>query len=89
MPVYGHLQAPAHLDEFERPLLAEWIALGEEAGGKWPEVIITPPTDLVGSSRALRISAAGWSRCCTWAAATPTTTCWYTCRTRARGWPAT
>ncbi len=57
VPVYGHLRAPAHLDEFERPLLAEWIALGEEPAGEWPEVIITAPTDLVGDRHALDLGS--------------------------------
>jgi glyoxylase-like metal-dependent hydrolase (beta-lactamase superfamily II) len=48
VPIYGHVRMPAHLDEVERPLLAGWIARGEEPADEWREVVITPPTDLVG-----------------------------------------
>ena len=45
--IYGHRRVPAHLDAYERPLLARWIA--EEVGpvGDWREVVITPPGVLV------------------------------------------
>ncbi len=48
VPIYGHVLAPAFLDRFERPGLAECIANGEEPADEWREVVITPPTDLVG-----------------------------------------
>jgi len=47
-PIYGHVRMPAHLDEVERPLLAGWIARGEEPADEWREVVITPPTHLTG-----------------------------------------
>jgi glyoxylase-like metal-dependent hydrolase (beta-lactamase superfamily II) len=47
-PIYGHVRVPAHLDERERRLLAQWVASGEEPADEWPEVVITPPTELVG-----------------------------------------
>jgi len=47
-PIYGHVRMTAHLDQVERPLLAGWIARGEEPADEWREVVITPPTDLVG-----------------------------------------
>jgi glyoxylase-like metal-dependent hydrolase (beta-lactamase superfamily II) len=53
LPIYGHVLIPAHLDAYERHLLAEWIARGEEPAEEWREVIITPPTDLVGDSGTL------------------------------------
>jgi glyoxylase-like metal-dependent hydrolase (beta-lactamase superfamily II) len=53
VPIYGHAGIPAHLDAHERPLLAEWIALGEEPVEEWREVVITPPTDLVGDRHML------------------------------------
>ncbi len=52
-PIYGHARVPAHLDQYERPLLAEWIASGAEPADEWPEVVITPPTGLVGDSDLL------------------------------------
>jgi glyoxylase-like metal-dependent hydrolase (beta-lactamase superfamily II) len=52
-PIYGHARVPAHLDACERPLLAEWIARGEEPAEEWREVVITPPTELVGDRHAL------------------------------------
>jgi glyoxylase-like metal-dependent hydrolase (beta-lactamase superfamily II) len=53
VPIYGHVLAPAFLDRFERPGLAEAIASGEEPAEEWREVVITPPTELVGDSRVL------------------------------------
>jgi glyoxylase-like metal-dependent hydrolase (beta-lactamase superfamily II) len=53
VPIYGHVLVPAFLDKFERPGLAEAIASGEEPADEWREVVITPPTELVGDSRTL------------------------------------
>jgi glyoxylase-like metal-dependent hydrolase (beta-lactamase superfamily II) len=53
IPIYGHARVPAHLDACERPLLAEWIARGEEPAEEWREVVITPPTELVGDRHRL------------------------------------
>jgi glyoxylase-like metal-dependent hydrolase (beta-lactamase superfamily II) len=53
VPIYGHVRVPAFLDKFERPGLAEAIASGEEPADEWREVVITPPTELVGDSRTL------------------------------------
>jgi glyoxylase-like metal-dependent hydrolase (beta-lactamase superfamily II) len=53
VPIYGHAGVPAFLDKFERPGLAEAIASGGEAADEWREVVITPPTELVGDSRTL------------------------------------
>ena len=44
LPIYGHARVPAHLDQYERPNLARWIAEGEEPLDEWSEVIITEPT---------------------------------------------
>ena len=52
-PIYGHARVPAHLDQYERPLLAGWIASGAEPADEWPEVAITPPTELVGDRHVL------------------------------------
>jgi glyoxylase-like metal-dependent hydrolase (beta-lactamase superfamily II) len=53
VPIYGHVRLPAHLDDYERPRLASWIARGEEPAEEWREVVITPPTELVGDRYAL------------------------------------
>jgi glyoxylase-like metal-dependent hydrolase (beta-lactamase superfamily II) len=52
-PIYGHERVPAHLDAYERPMLAEAIAAGEEPAGEWREIVITPPTVLVGEQMML------------------------------------
>jgi glyoxylase-like metal-dependent hydrolase (beta-lactamase superfamily II) len=63
-PIYGHELMPKHLDDYERPLLAEWIEKGAGAEAEeWlvesvgtpeslREIVITPPTELV-AERAL------------------------------------
>jgi glyoxylase-like metal-dependent hydrolase (beta-lactamase superfamily II) len=52
-PIYGHERVPAHLDTYEREVLAELIAEAEEDPGEWREVVITPPTVLVGTAITL------------------------------------
>jgi glyoxylase-like metal-dependent hydrolase (beta-lactamase superfamily II) len=52
-PIYGHELIPAHLDAYERPMLAELIATGEEPAEEWREVVITPPTVLVPGAMTL------------------------------------
>lgn len=52
-PIYGHQRMPAHLAEYEVPMLAEWIAARVEPAADWREVVITPPTELVGDRAAL------------------------------------
>jgi glyoxylase-like metal-dependent hydrolase (beta-lactamase superfamily II) len=52
-PIYGHVRVPAHLDTYERPRLAQWITEGREPVQEWREVIITPPTELVGDHGVL------------------------------------
>jgi glyoxylase-like metal-dependent hydrolase (beta-lactamase superfamily II) len=54
-PIYGHERVPAHLDAYERPMLAELIAAGEEPAGEWREIVITPPTALVGAAMTLDV----------------------------------
>jgi glyoxylase-like metal-dependent hydrolase (beta-lactamase superfamily II) len=53
LPIYGHVRMPYHLDRYERPLLAGWIARGGAEAKEWLEVVVTPPTDLVGDRLAL------------------------------------
>jgi glyoxylase-like metal-dependent hydrolase (beta-lactamase superfamily II) len=53
LPIYGHVRVPDHLDRYERPMLAGWIARGGEEAKEWIEVVVTPPTDLVGDRHAL------------------------------------
>jgi glyoxylase-like metal-dependent hydrolase (beta-lactamase superfamily II) len=52
-PIYAHERVPAHLDTYERPMLAELIAAGEEPRDEWAEIVITPPTVLVGEAMPL------------------------------------
>lgn len=47
VPIYGHRRVPAHLDAFERPMLAARVAEGAEPLDEWREVVITPPSVLV------------------------------------------
>jgi glyoxylase-like metal-dependent hydrolase (beta-lactamase superfamily II) len=53
VPIYAHRLVPAHLDAYERPMLAEWVARGEEPVDEWREVVITPPTVLVDEGASL------------------------------------
>jgi glyoxylase-like metal-dependent hydrolase (beta-lactamase superfamily II) len=46
VPVYGHAATSAHLERFERPMLAQCIAAGGDQAREWEEVVITPPTSL-------------------------------------------
>jgi len=52
-PIYGHERLPAHLDAYERRMLADLIAEAGEPVAEWREVVITPPTVLVGAAMAL------------------------------------
>ena len=52
-PIYAHERVPAHLDTYERPMLAELITAGEEPREEWAEIVITPPTVLVGEAMTL------------------------------------
>lgn len=52
-PIYGHVRVPAHLDAYERRVLAELIEDAGDDPGEWREVAITPPTVLVGESLTL------------------------------------
>jgi glyoxylase-like metal-dependent hydrolase (beta-lactamase superfamily II) len=52
-PIYGHERVPAHLTDFEEPMLARWIAQEREPVADWREVVITPPTELVGDHAVL------------------------------------
>jgi glyoxylase-like metal-dependent hydrolase (beta-lactamase superfamily II) len=47
LPIYAHPRVPAHLEQYERPLLARWLASGEGPIEELREVVITPPTELV------------------------------------------
>lgn len=53
VPIYGHVLVPEHLEAYERPMLAEWVARREEPVDEWAEVEITPPTVLVGDQYRL------------------------------------
>src|SRR5262249_3427889 len=51
--IYAHERVPAHLDAYERPMLAKVIEEGEEPADEWREIVITPPTVLVGEAMTL------------------------------------
>jgi glyoxylase-like metal-dependent hydrolase (beta-lactamase superfamily II) len=53
VPIYGHELVPAHLEQYERPLLAELVADDDERRQEWREVVITAPTVLVGQHTTL------------------------------------
>ena len=53
VPIYGHALVPAHLAAYETPMLARWVAEGEEPVEEWAEVQITAPTVLVGQEHRL------------------------------------
>ncbi|MGH8968498.1 MAG: MBL fold metallo-hydrolase [Actinomycetes bacterium] len=46
-PIYGHQRVPAHLEEYEVPMLARWVEEEAEPVADWREVVITPPSVLV------------------------------------------
>jgi glyoxylase-like metal-dependent hydrolase (beta-lactamase superfamily II) len=46
--IWGHERVPAHLDQFERPMLADWAVNDLDRREEWAEVVITPPDVLVG-----------------------------------------
>ena len=44
-PIFAHVRFPAHLDRYERPMLEDWLARGQEPagnGGRWSSR--RPPT---------------------------------------------
>jgi glyoxylase-like metal-dependent hydrolase (beta-lactamase superfamily II) len=52
VPIYGHRRVPAHLDDYERPMVAAWRARHGDAPPEgdepdWRDLVITPPTQLV------------------------------------------
>jgi len=53
LPIYGHELVPAHLADYEVPKLADWVESGREPVEEWREVVITPPTVLVGDHTVL------------------------------------
>lgn len=55
LPIYGHRLVPAHLDAYEAPMLARWVAEREEPVEEWAAVEITPPTVLVGDAYRLEV----------------------------------
>jgi len=55
VPIFGHARVPAQLETYEQPELSAWIAAGVEPVADWRAVVLTPPTELVGSFRALTL----------------------------------
>jgi glyoxylase-like metal-dependent hydrolase (beta-lactamase superfamily II) len=58
-PIYGHRRMPAHLTEYERPMLDDWIARRVEPVADWREVVITPPGVLVDERMTLDLGDRG------------------------------
>lgn len=56
VPIYGHAAMPAHLDRFERPVLAAWIAAGGHRAEEMSEVTVTPPTHLIKGHNAISVA---------------------------------
>lgn len=52
-PIWGHERVPAHLDQFERVMLADWAVNDLARREEWAEVVITPPDVLVGDSATI------------------------------------
>jgi glyoxylase-like metal-dependent hydrolase (beta-lactamase superfamily II) len=57
--IYGHRRMPAHLATYEQPRLDGWIAAGVEPLEDWRDVVITPPTVLVGDHATLDLGDRG------------------------------
>lgn len=55
VPIYGHARVPAHLRDYETPMLADWVARGVEPAEEWAAVQITAPTTLVGDEYHLPV----------------------------------
>ena len=55
VPIYGHDLVPAHLATYEAPMLAQWLARGEEPREEWEAVELTAPTVLVGREHRLAV----------------------------------
>ena len=51
--IYGHMLVPAHLVEYEVPMLADWVERGLEPVDDWRAVVVTPPDVLVGARTSL------------------------------------
>jgi glyoxylase-like metal-dependent hydrolase (beta-lactamase superfamily II) len=58
-PIHGHRRVPAHLAEYERPMLDDWIARRVEPVADWREVVITPPGVLVDEHMTLDLGDRG------------------------------
>jgi glyoxylase-like metal-dependent hydrolase (beta-lactamase superfamily II) len=56
VPIYGHEAMPAHLDRFERPMLAAWAAAGGAQAEEWREVTVTPPTHPVNGQNVISVA---------------------------------
>jgi glyoxylase-like metal-dependent hydrolase (beta-lactamase superfamily II) len=56
-PVHAHERVPAHLDAYERPMLAAWLAQGGERAAELEGTVVTTPDVLVGDH--LRLDVGG------------------------------
>jgi len=53
LPIYGHERLPAQLADHEAPKLARTLASGVEGSAEFQDVVLTPPTRLVGGEEWL------------------------------------
>jgi glyoxylase-like metal-dependent hydrolase (beta-lactamase superfamily II) len=51
----GHALVPEHLERYERPMLARWLAEGQQPAEELREVVLTPPTVLVTDRHTLDV----------------------------------
>ncbi len=58
-PIYGHERMPQHLVEYGGPKLARMIAAAAGPADELREIVLTPPTELVGASAALDLGDRG------------------------------
>jgi glyoxylase-like metal-dependent hydrolase (beta-lactamase superfamily II) len=54
-PIYGHQRVPAHLEKYEVAMLARFIEQDVDREDGWDQVVITPPTKLVGERTSLDV----------------------------------
>lgn len=53
LPIYGHERLPAQLTEHEGPRLARTLASGVEGSAEFADVVLTPPTRLIGDQGSI------------------------------------
>lgn len=54
-PIFGHHRVPAHLEQYEVPMLARFIEQDVDHIDAWEEVVVTQPTQLVRERTSLDV----------------------------------